>query len=419
MATMIRSTQGALVLALALAVGPPVVTGWVGPDDPGQVVPSQPQIDLWHHGLAAIGSGGDGGITSGLEDANAVEHTFIDMLRADAGAVAAVEARPSLQRWSVRARPQIDLWYHGLAIIGVEREELLSMYDREYAGAIAQAKRARGIAATRLDSLADYFRSQFESSSEFRFLDQLALFFEDATLEQMLAALEAVADRQIYRRDKVSAVAREGAAAAAQVFDRVGLRRVLKRYIEALRQEWDVFYGQYWVETIAPDSTSRSALDDFWATSVAPRLADFLTERRMDGGTIVLSAAVGPQGRLFIGAPDNNEDNLMIVWSRPGASPREPAYYAVKEICYAVVGPALEELVEEKVENISLRMTAAVRCGALVLDRYAPVLAARYRRTMMRSVGADTVTATIGRFEERFSLEPEILTALQDEIDRR
>ena len=103
---MIRSTQGALVLALALAVGPPVVTGWVGPDDPGQVVPSQPQIDLWHHGLAAIGSGGDGGITSGLEDANAVDHTFIDMLRADAGAVAAVEARPSLQRWSVRARPQ-------------------------------------------------------------------------------------------------------------------------------------------------------------------------------------------------------------------------------------------------------------------------------------------------------------------------
>ena len=417
---MIRSTQGALVLALSLAVGPPAGAGRVDPgaDDPGRVVPSQLQIDLWHRSLAAIGSGADGEITTELEDAKAVDQAFIDMLRANAGAVAGVEPRPSLPRWSVRARPQIDLWYHGLAIIGVEREELLSMYDREYAGAIAQAKRDRGIVATRLDSLADYFRSEFESSSEFRFLDQLGLFFEDATLEQMLAALEAVADRQTYRRDKVSAVASDGAAAAAQVFDRVGLRRVLKRYVEALRQEWDVFYGQYWVETIAPDSTSRSALDDFWATSVAPRLADFLVERRMDGGTILLSAAVGPQGRLFIGDPNTNEDNLVIVWSRPGASPREPAYYVVKEICYAVVGPALEDLVEEKVENISLRMTAAVRCGALVLDRYAPVLAARYRRTMMRSVGADTVTATIGRFEERFSLEPEILTALQDEIDR-
>jgi len=370
---------------------------------------------------AAQGTAAEVEVATAFEDAYAIDSAVIDMLRVriDPAAAPAVETRPRLPRWSVRALPQVDLWYHGLAIVGVERAELLAQYDQEYASAIEQAKRDRGLVATRLDSLAEYFREEFGSKSEFRFLDQMPLFFQEATPEQMLAALEAVADRQTYRRDRVSPEASAGAAAAAQVFNKGSLRRALSRYVEALEQEWDVFYGEYWTETIGADSSSRAELGDFWEASVAPRLGDFLADRGLDGGTILVSSAVGPEGRLFIGDPRARDDNQVVVWSPPGSGSREPAYHVVKEICYSVVAPALEELVEEKPETISLRMTAAVRCGALVLDRYAPILAAGYRRAMMRSVGEDSGTATIGWFEDRFALEPEILTALRDEIGGR
>lgn len=368
---------------------------------------------------AVHGTASDAELATAFENAYPVDSAVIELLRVrlDA-AVDGGETGLGSGHWSVRLKPQIDLWYHGLAIVGVDREDLLSRYDRDYAGKIARAKQNRGIGATRLDSMAGYFRSQFGSKSEFRLLDQLPLFFGDATPEQMLTALAAVADRQAYRRDKVSPEASTGAAVAAQAFDRSSLRRVLSRYVEAMEQEWQVFYRDYWIETVAADATRRSELNRFWATTVEPRLDGFLAGRGLDGGTIVVSSAVGPEGRLYVGDLRSGEDNQVVVWSPPESGPRDPAYRVVKEICYSVVAPAVEDFIEPKVETISLRMAAAVRCGAMVLDRYAPILSAGYRRAMMMGVGADTATATVSRFEERFALDEEILAAMRNEIDR-
>ena len=235
----------------------------------------------------------------------------------------------------------------------------------------------------------------------------------------MLRALEAVADRQTYRTDVISPEALPGAALTSQLFNRNHLRRVLRRYVDALKEEWEVFYSDYWMETIAADTAGREALDSFWQVNVAPLLQDFLESRRLDGGTIVTSSAVGPEGRLSIGSPSVRDDNVVVVWSPSDASPRDPAYYMIKEICHTVVTAALEDLVEENEESLPLRTIAAVRCGALLVDSRAPILSAGYRRAMMRAVGADTAVSTIRRFEEKFALEPEFLNALRAEIERR
>jgi hypothetical protein len=356
-------------------------------------------------------------LASDFEDAFPINSGVMDILRSDIDPAVGRAAESRQPRWSVRSRPQVDLWYHGLATIGAEREELVPPYNRDYAEEIRQAKRERGVAATRLDSLTDYFRSEFGSKRELQFFDQLPLYFQDATPEQMLTALRAVADRQVYRRDKVSPEALAGAAVVAQIFTRANLRRVLKRYVEALEEEWQIFYREYWDQTTAANSGRRSDLDEFWATSVAPRLDDFLAERWLDAGTILVSPAVGPDGRLFIGDPDNREDNQVVVWSPTGSSSRQPAYHVIKEVCHSVVTAALDELVDENRQTRPLRMTAAVRCGALVLDKYAPILSAGYRRAMMEGVGV-AGSATVRRFEQQFALEPEILTALIDEIGR-
>jgi hypothetical protein len=360
----------------------------------------------------------DAELATAFEAAYPVNNAVMDILRAGIAPVGMRAGEVRRTGWRVRARPQVDLWYHGLATVGAARDTLLPQYNPAYPADMRQVKRGRGLAPTRLDSLTEYFRSQFRSRDQFQFFDQLPLYFQDATPHQMLTALEAVADRRAYRNDAVSPEAMAGASVAAQVFTRGNQRRVLKRYVEALQQEWDVFYGEYWEQTTTANLDRLSDLDEFWAVSVAPRLEDFFAQRWLDAGTIMVSPAVGPDGRLFIGAPSDRTDNQVVVWSPAGSSPREPAYHVIKELCYSVVTAALDGLVDMREETRPLRMTAAVRCGALVLDRYAPILSAGYRGAMLHGVGV-TGTATVRLFEGQFALDPEILAALSDEIAGR
>jgi hypothetical protein len=55
----------------------------------------------------------------------------------------------------------------------------------------------------------------------------------------------------------------------------------------------------------------------------------------------------------------------------------------------------------------------------MVIDSYAPILAAGYRRAMLGAIGDDAAVSTVRRFEERFALEPEVLDAIQAEVSGR
>lgn len=319
----------------------------------------------------------------------------------------------------VRSRPQLDLWYHGLATIGVEDEQSLPKYNPDYAAEMSRIKRDLGVFPTALDSTSDYFRSQLESLEEVDFFDMAPLYFPTSTPEEMLSALEAVADRRAYQRVRLDPGIRVGAIMAADAFQNSRARTVLKRFVTTLQREWDIFYGDYWRTSIVADSAGRAVLDEFWATTVAPRVHGFLERLRLDAGDIVVSPAVGPEGRLWQGNPQVRDDNQVVVWLPSDAGPRDAAYNVIKEVCYALVDRMLEDLVDDRDELPQARTNAAVRCGALVLDFYAPILSAGYRRAMMRSVGADTLTSTVGRFEAQFHLAPAAIEALRNEIRPR
>jgi hypothetical protein len=352
-------------------------------------------------------------LTDAFEQAYEVDESVIAALQRNISpeVAAAAQMEPPAPSWSVRARPQLDLWYHALATIGVEDEELLPKYNADYAAEMSRIKRDLGVFPTPLDRLSDYFRSELASKREFAFFDEVPLYFPTATPEEMLAALDAVSDRRVYQRDRVPPSAATGAVVATQVFHNNSLRRVLSRFVTMLRQEWEVFYQAYWYSNIDADSLGRAALDDFWAAIVVPRIDDFLERVRIDGGEILVSQPLGPKGRLLA--------NQVVVWLPSDAGPRDAAYNVIKEVCYVLVDEMLEDLVDDRDELPNIRINAAVRCGALVLDYYAPIMSAGYRRVMMRSLGADSVTNTVARFERRFQLEPAVLEALREEIRRR
>lgn len=314
----------------------------------------------------------------------------------------------SQHAWTLVEAPQIDLWFHGVAVVGFRGFGPLPLYDPAYADRIRRAKDSLGVFPTALDRQAERFRTAFAADSNFEVLHFVPLYFPAADRAAMLEALRAVA-RQ---RSGIPAVTdpriRFGAAAVAAVLRRPEERRILGDFAEALDREWREFYGAYWATRWAERGPRVAELQMEWDARFAPSLADYLRALRLDRGIIFLSPALGADGRIFDGDPADRTDNLVAVRSpESGDAPDLPLYAAVRELCYPAVRRALagQPVVANRIAAERRNSDAAVRCGALLIDARAPALLPGYRRAF----ASDTLTAT---FEGVYPLDPALVSAL-------
>ncbi len=314
----------------------------------------------------------------------------------------------SQHAWTLVNAPQVDLWFHGLAVVGFRGFGPLPLYDPGYGVRIRLAKDSLGVFPTALDRQAERFRTAFEQDSNFEVLHFVPLYFAAADRGAMLEALRAVS-RQ---RTGVPAVAdprtRFGAAAVAAVLRRPEERRMLGAFADALDREWREFYGDYWAKLWAERGARVAELQTEWDARFAAPLADYLRAQRLDRGIIFLSPALGADGRIFEGDPADRTDNLVAV-RVPGSGDTSdvPLYAAVRELCYPAVRQALagEPASASRVAAERTSSDAAMRCGTLLLNARAPALLPGYRRAF----ASDTLTAT---FEAAYPLDPALASAL-------
>ena len=91
-------------------------------------------------------------------------------------------------------------------------------------------------------------------------------------------------------------------------------------------------------------------------------------------------------------------------------------FFFLKELCFLIVNDNAYGQFGRVTQNFDdLRRTGAVRCGAMILEEYAPVLALQYRRTFLDAVGAEE-SATIEAFERVYYLDPSVLARLRAQI---
>ena len=106
----------------------------------------------------------------------------------------------------------------------------------------------------------------------------------------------------------------------------------------------------------------------------------------------------------------------MVRFPLVANTPEVSNFFFLKELCFLLIedhaygrfGPGTQDF-----DN--LRRTGAVRCGPMILDEYAPVLAMQYRRTFLDAVGADE-SATVEAFDRVYYLDPLMLARLQAQI---
>lgn len=328
--------------------------------------------------------------------------------------------------WRFRPAAHADLWFHALAVIGADQPGPLGLYSADYAQRIREVKRELGIYPTALDSLAPELRQAFLDDEALGVLHFAPLFMPRAEPEGMLNALLAVAERKYDDRKLVGPGVAQGVRRIAFDVQKGGSRRTLKALVEATRREWELFYRVYWDSLHAREAPRYEAIQAVWDSVIVPPLTRYLTARRLIAGTVMPSPGLGPEGRivaddpLAVGTAQNRAAVMMPVFTE---APEPSAFALLKELCFPIVDEAVRGLAADTARFggrwafDDMRRRAAVRCGALLLDFYAPTLAAKYRRAFLSAVGA-TESFTVSAFERVYALDADVFERIREEIRR-
>jgi hypothetical protein len=298
----------------------------------------------------------------------------------------------------------------------------LPLYDPGYPTEVRKAKGAAGVSSTNLSDRVGYFRSAFQQDGAFEVLHFLPLYFPQAGRTEVFSALTILAGTEEGIPRAPSPRTAFGLAAVGSVLTTPGQRRVLGEFVQALEEEWTAFVGS-WLggEADARNLTLRS-VQASWNQDFGPALKPFLQDMGMGGGLVAVSPAIGVEGRIFAGSPENQGDNVLVISAPDGPEHGAEAIYSMlRELSFPIARRAMDRVggatgVRSQDEGRAGR--AAVRAGALVLEAYRPQALDGYQQFFLSQAGrtAPEGGAVRSAFEGAYPLDPALESALKEEI---
>jgi hypothetical protein len=287
-------------------------------------------------------------------------------LTASVGTVAA-QVTPTGGEWIIADSEFADLWYHGLVVIGFDGPDQRPLYpaDSPFEG---------GRDSSRLRDNASALHSALKAETAFELLHFVPVYFAGVSRPEAMEALHRVADGRAVR-DGLSPAARRGAEIVRSVLSEGEQRRTLGRFLDGLDDEWTFNVA---AQRQALRAATRARIDELrggW-DDYARALAPYLAQRRLSGGVIIPSAAVGTEGRFFQGRSDRSDDNVVVIRMPHDAGQTGAVLSAVvRELCFPAVRDALavfEPDFTDRSQAMVVSDRAATRCGAILLQLLAP-----------------------------------------------
>lgn len=278
-----------------------------------------------------------------------------------AGAQGVASGPGTHSNWSVGSDDFADLWFHCLAVLGYDGYGPFAMYDRAYA--------ARGA------SPPAGLRQRLERDSALEVVHFVPLYFRGQAPSAALAALRASARQQ-----------------------------PLRELVDFARGEWQSVVRDERARGAAVRSSAEARRQDLWRRDFVPALAPYLEAASIRGGWILISPAVGREGR-FVRATDGSV--VIVVGGVAADTSGAPLLAAVRELAFPIVRRALGDTAPapDRARAEWLSDIAATRAGAMLLDVVSPALARQYRAMYGASTSAS--------FDTRFPLDPAVESRLR------
>jgi len=317
--------------------------------------------------------------------------------------------------WPVKTREHVDLWLHGFAMLQ-EDTTFVPFFKRGYTTNMIVLKNRANV-VTQLDANRDRLRARLALNPALINAQFVPLSFASWT------DLSAAADLFVRAEGNPRAASSQQQAGAiaflAAYFPTGPDRDWLRLFVQSLNDESTRFYHSYWQQQQRERSNVLELVDTLWQRTYRPRIQRFLNNTQQAQGEVLLSLPLDGEGRSQTSGKQANV--LTVTFPERPNDAVEAIYVIAHEAVSGVAGVAVSDNItpEQRRSGLAERYqsAAAVRGGALLIQRTSPEILDGYMRYYLRSVNRSVGANVQTTFTSTFALPDTIRDALVRQLD--
>src|SRR4051812_35955938 len=317
--------------------------------------------------------------------------------------------------WGVKTREHVDLWLHGYALLQ-EDTTFVPFFRRGYGTELTVLKNRANV-VTQLDANRDRLRARLATNPQLINAQFVPLSF--ASWADLNSAVDLFVrangdPRAASSQQQASAIAFLGA-----YFRTSADREWLRLFVQSLNDESSKFYHSYWLQQQRERSNVVEYVDTLWQRTYRPRMQAFLNNTQQAQGTLLLSLPLDGEGRSLT---NGKQSNIITVTfpDRPNDAV-EAIYVFAHEAIGGLASTAVNDNITPEQKRTGLgeryQSAAAVRGGALLIQRTSPEILDGYMRYYLRSVNRPAGANLQTSFNAAFPITDIIRDALVRQLD--
>ncbi len=320
--------------------------------------------------------------------------------------------------WPIKTREHVDLWLHGYGLVTADTSQV-PLFRRGYRDSMIVVRNVAQV-SSRLDTSLTTLQQVLTATPALVNGQFYALHFTNfGTLRVSLQQLtQSKGDVRVIRdRDQQQLV-----ALAANYFGTPPMREFAEQLSVGLESESQRFFHANWLETQRSRAPVLARADSLWRTAWFPKLAGFLRGSGQRNGEILVSAVVEGEGRTITTNPAAGPS--MVVTLPPSLDrTAEVLYGIVHESVGTFAAAAVTENITPRQKSAGmadrLQTAAALRAGALLLQRTLPGEVEGYARFYLRVMGRPLPAAgtALAALEAALPLPQDMLETMNKQLD--
>ncbi len=314
--------------------------------------------------------------------------------------------------WRAITREHVDLWLHTYAMIYSDTT-LVPYFSRGYRDRMVQLRRQRGVSSL-LDQNRDKLVARLALNPTLATGGQfIPLYFPSwEVLRQAITAFVAGsrpsdATEQMYL------------SVLASAFQTAPDREWLRQFADVADDESRRFYHDYWMTQNTSHAAITARVDSVWQRQWRPSLQRYLNNTQEQNGELYLSLPLGGEGRTVQFSKSQN----AVAVPAPASSAEVDVvlYVFAHEMSGSAANAAIADNTTpaERREGTTSRyeQSAAVRAGAMLLERTIPAALPGYMRYYLQQAGRSAPTDPKAAFMTAFAIPDAIRNAISRQLD--
>jgi hypothetical protein len=317
--------------------------------------------------------------------------------------------------WPIKTREHVDLWLHGFAMLQ-EDTTFVPFFKRGYSTDMIVLKNRANV-VSQLDANRDKLRARLALNPQLINAQFVPLSF--STWSELTQTVDLFVRANGDPR-AASSQQQAGAIAYLAAYFKTGADRDwLRLFVQSLDDESSRFYHSYWVQQQRERSNVLDLVDTLWQRTYRPRMQRFLNNTQQAQGTVLLSLPLDGEGRSLTNGKQSN--TITVSFPERPSDAVEAIYVIAHEAVSGIASTAVKDNITPEQGRSGLgeryQSAAAVRGGALLIQRTSPEILDGYMRYYLRSVNRPAGANVQATFTATFALPDTIRDALVRQLD--